>query len=90
MRAGEGNRLKYLKRGWNRKEGRGNKYLKGRGQAGSRGGCLKRGGGGWNPLELCKKRFMPQNGQVAALRCSPIWKKMRKDFKTSEFKLKFI
>ena len=33
-----------------------------------------------------KKRFMPQNGQVAVLQCSPIWKKMRKSFKTlSEF-----
>ena len=37
-----------------------------------------------------KERFMLQNGQVALLKCSPIWKKMRKSFKTSEFKLKFI
>ena len=45
-------------------------------------------------LELAdayKKRFMPQNGQVAVLKCSPIWKKMRKNFITlSERKLKFI
>ena len=34
---------------------------------------------------------MPQNFQVAVLKCSPIWKKMRKSFKTlSELKLKFI
>ena len=38
-----------------------------------------------------KKRFMPQNGQIAVLKCSPIWKKIRKSFKTlSELKLKFI
>ena len=54
VRAGEGNRLKYLKRGWNRKEGRGNKYLKGGGQAGSRGGYLKRGGAG-TPLNYVRK-----------------------------------
>ena len=50
---GGGNCLKHLKRGWNRKEGRGNKdFKKGGGQAGSRVGFLKkgRGGGGWNPL----------------------------------------
>ena len=34
---------------------------------------------------------MPQNGQVAVLKCSPIWKKMRKTFETlSELKLKLI
>ena len=33
------------------------------------------------------KRFMPYNGQVAVLKCSPIWKKMRKSFeKLSELK----
>ena len=37
-----------------------------------------------------KKRFMPQNGQDDVLKCSPIWKKMRTSFKTSELKLKFI
>ena len=45
MREGGGNCVKYLKRGWNRKEGRGNKDFKKRGgQAGSRGECLKKGG----------------------------------------------
>ena len=34
-----------------------------------------------------KKRFMCENGQVAVVKCSPIWKNMRKDFKTfSELK----
>ena len=51
MHEGGGSCLKYLKRRWNRKEGRGNKdFKKGEGQAGSRVGCLKKGGGGWNPL----------------------------------------
>ena len=35
--------LKYLKKGWNRKEGRGNKDFKKRGEAGSRSGCRKKG-----------------------------------------------
>ena len=47
---GGGNCLKYLKRGWNRKEGRGNKDFKKVGQAGPRGGCLKKGGAG-TPLQ---------------------------------------
>ena len=38
------NCLKYLQRGWNRKEGRENKDFKKGGQAGSKGGCLKKGG----------------------------------------------
>ena len=43
------NCLKYLKSGWNRKEGAANKDLiKGGGEARLRGGCLKKGG--WNPL----------------------------------------
>ena len=51
MREGGGNSLKYLKRGWSRKEEWENKEFKKRGQAGSRVGCLKRGGGGGgNPL----------------------------------------
>ena len=33
-------------------------------------------------LDAYKKKFMPQNGQAAILKCSPIWKKMRKSFKT--------
>ena len=49
MREGGGNCLKYLKRGWNRTEGRGHKDFKKGGQAGSRGGCLKKEVG-WNPL----------------------------------------
>ena len=43
MREGGGNCLKYLKWGWNRKEGKGNKDFKKRRQAGSRGRCLKLG-----------------------------------------------
>ena len=38
-----GNCLKYLKRGWNRKEGKGNKDFKKGGKAGPRGGCLIKG-----------------------------------------------
>ena len=50
VRAGEGCRrvgvgLKYLKKGWNRKEARGNKHFK-KGETRSRGGYLK---GSWNP-----------------------------------------
>ena len=41
-------------------------------------------------VDAYKKRFMPENGQVAILKCSPICKKMTKSFKTSELKLKFI
>ena len=41
-------------------------------------------------VEAYKKRFIPQNGQVAVWKCSPIGKKMRKSFKAlSELKLKF-
>ena len=32
-------------------------------------------------VDAYKKRFIPQNGQVAILKCSPIWKKIRKSFK---------
>ena len=40
-------------------------------------------------VDAYNKRIMPQNGQVAVLKYSPIWKKMRKSFKTlSELKLK--
>ena len=48
MREGGGNCLKYLKREWNRTEEMGHKDIKKGVQAGSRGGCLKKGG--WNPL----------------------------------------
>ena len=44
------NCLKYPKREWKGKEGRGNKDFKKGGQACSRGGCLKNGEGGWIPL----------------------------------------
>ena len=47
MHEGGGNCVKCFKRGWNRKEGRANKNFK-KGQAGSRGGSLKKGG--WRPL----------------------------------------
>ena len=45
LREGGGNCLKYLKRGRSRKEERGKqKFEKGGGEAGSRGGALKRWG----------------------------------------------
>ena len=37
--------------GWNRKKGRRNKDFKNEGQVGSKGGCLKRSRGDWNPLQ---------------------------------------
>ena len=43
-------------------------------------------GEGLSQLELVdayKKIFILQNGQVAVLKCSPIWKKMRKKIITS-------
>ena len=43
---GGGNCLKHLQRGWKGKEGRENKDFKKGGQAGSRGGCQKKVGGG--------------------------------------------
>ena len=44
---GGGNCLKYLERGWNKREGRGNKdFKKGGGQAGIKGGLEP-------PYELC-------------------------------------
>ena len=50
MREGGGNCLKYLKRGWNGKEGKGNKdFEKGGGKLGQGVGALKRGGG-WKHL----------------------------------------
>ena len=42
-------------------------------------------------VDAYKKRFMHQNGQFVLLKYSPIWKNMRKSFKTlSELKVKFI
>ena len=58
MHEGGGNCLKYLKRGWNRKEERGNKEFKKGAKLGQGLGALKRGGGGWNPLTnygICQK-----------------------------------
>ena len=58
MREGGENYLKYLKRGENRKEGRGNKdFKKVEGQAGSRGGCLKKGGAGTPLGTMCIYKF---------------------------------
>ena len=46
LREGGGDCLKYLKKGWNRKEGRGNKVFKKEGGKLSQGlGALKRGTG---------------------------------------------
>ena len=55
MREGRGNCLRYLKREWNRKEGKGHKaFKKGGGKLGKGmgAGCLKRGGGVEPPYEL--------------------------------------
>ena len=59
MREDGGNCLKYLKRGWNRKERRGHKDFKGGGGGGEGGGklgqgvnALKRGSGLGSPYEL--------------------------------------
>ena len=42
-------------------------------------------------VDAYKKRLISQSGQVAVLKCFPIWKKTRKSFKTlSELKLKLI
>ena len=42
-------------------------------------------------VDAYRKKFIPQNGQVAVLKCCLILKKMRKSFKIlSELKLKFI
>ena len=42
----------YLKRGWNRKEGRGHKNFKNRGASWVRSGCLKKGEGLEPPYKL--------------------------------------
>ena len=58
MREDGGNCLKYLKRGWNRKERGGHKDFKGGGEGGGGGKlgqgvkALKRGGGLGSPYEL--------------------------------------
>ena len=68
MRDGGGNCLKYLKKGWNSKEGKKHKNFKKGGQAGSSGGCLKMGGGAgtslrtmniglkWIKLSICNNK----------------------------------
>ena len=45
LREGGGNCIKYLKRGWNRKEGKGNKNFKKEGKLDQEVGALKRGAG---------------------------------------------
>ena len=58
MREGGGNCPKFLTRGWNRKEGRGNKDFKKWGNLGREVGALKRGG--WVlgiPLRTMKENF---------------------------------
>ena len=52
-----GNCLKYLKRGWNKNKGSGNKDFKNGGQAGSRGGCLKKRGLK-PPCKLCMHTYL--------------------------------
>ena len=49
LREGGGELSKYLKRRWNRKEGKGNKDFKkeGEGKLGQGLGTLKKGEGGW-------------------------------------------
>ena len=62
MCAGRGNCLKYLKKGWNRKEGRGNRDFKKGGQAGSGDGCLKKGRGLESPHDLCTPTYVYVSG----------------------------
>ena len=56
MHEGEGNCLKYLKRGGREKRGGETKTVKREGQAGSRGGCLKKGAGTYK-LEVKRKNL---------------------------------
>ena len=51
LHEGGGNHLKYHKRGWKGKKGRGNKYFKKGWQAGSRVSALEIGGGIETPLQ---------------------------------------
>ena len=55
IRAGGVCCVKYLKRGWNRREGRGIKNFKKVGQAESRGGCLKKRGAGTSLQAMSKQ-----------------------------------
>ena len=74
MREGRGDCLKYLNRGRNRTVRRGHKDFKRGGQAGSRDGCLKKGG--WNPLMNYLLSFdlldLAQNDNIP---CNPLSKK---------------
>ena len=82
-----GNCLKYLKSGWNRKEGREHKDFKKRGQPGSRGGCLKKGSG-WNPLRnyadissfFKKGKLVLVTAYVIDIGYYAVWKKDTVDF----------
>ena len=73
---GWGNCLKCLKRGWKRKERRGNKNLKKRGGwvgggAGSRGGCLKKEGAE-TPLRTMTKHTAKSKSRIV-FKGMPIW-----------------
>ena len=61
---GGGNYPKYLKRGWNRKEGRGNKDFKKGNKLGQGVGALKRrrGGGLEPPYKLCYLIYINNSG----------------------------
>ena len=48
-------KMEYLKTGWNRKKGSGNKYFKEGGASWVKGGCLKTGG--WNTLSNYESRI---------------------------------
>ena len=73
MHEGGGNCLKYLNRGWKRKEGRGNKdFKKGGGQAGSRGWCLKKGGS-LKPLQTMDIQVCEKSSEtyLSLTQCAP-------------------
>ena len=64
MRKGGRNCLKYLKRGWNRKDGRGSKDFKKGDQARSRVGCFKKKGGTGTPLQTMVISVYSDTGAV--------------------------
>ena len=69
MREGGENSLRYLKRVWNRKEGRGTMVLK-REKLGLKDGCLKKERGGGNPLtsyEIRKLYFRKHIGNFVSV-----------------------
>ena len=67
MLEGGSNCLKYLKRGWNRKEGRGNKDLKKRGEASWVKGWVPKKGGAGTPLRTMHKTCVSSPGAKNAL-----------------------